>query len=120
MGYSKQFYILGDNYNNNNNLKDKNTDISIVNQIHVAVDQAKSAVKNENTINRAKKRKFNQMGGSSGKKKSTKSKKMVVKKKKKKSQTWSEEKQNKTKTNKRGKVKKTKKSGLKSYSSIWM
>ena len=79
---SKDFYILSDKYSNNKDTE-QSTDISIVNPTQAAVDQAKSEVKNQKTINRVKKRKYNQTGGKSGMKSIRSKKKVVVKKDKK-------------------------------------
>ena len=92
VGYSKDFYILNDKYSNNKGTE-QSTDISIVSPTQAAVDQAKSEVKNKKTINRVKKRKYNQTGGNSGKKKSSRTKKKVVVKKIKKNKFYSEEKE---------------------------
>ena len=54
VGYRKDFYILSDKYGDNKNTE-QSTDISIVNPTQAAVDQAKSEVKNQKTINRTKK-----------------------------------------------------------------
>ena len=70
----KDFYVLSDNYSNIKG-REQSKDISIVNPTQAAVDQAKSEVKNEKTINRVEKMKYNQTGGNSGKKKSRQSKK---------------------------------------------
>ena len=48
VGYSKDFYILSDNYSSNK-AREQSTDISIVNPTQAAVDQAKSEVKNGKT-----------------------------------------------------------------------
>ena len=80
VGYRKDFYVLSDKYGDNKNTN-QNRDISIVNPTQAAVDQAKSEVKNQKTINRTKKLNYNQTGGKSGKKKTTRSKKKVVVKK---------------------------------------
>ena len=77
IGYNKDFYVLSDNYSNHKG-REQSTDISIVNPTQAAVDQAKSEVKNEKTINRVKKMKYNQTGGNSGKKKSRQTKKKAV------------------------------------------
>ena len=51
VGYRKDFYVLSDKYGDNKNTN-QNRDISIVNPTQAAVDQAKSEVKNQKTINR--------------------------------------------------------------------
>ena len=79
VGYRKDFYVLSDKYGDNKNTN-QNRDISIVNPTQAAVDQAKSEVKNQKTINRTKKLNYNQTGGKSGKKKTTRSKKSGCKK----------------------------------------
>ena len=118
VGYNKDFYVLSDNYSNIKG-REQSKDISIVNPTQAAVDQAKSEVKNEKTINRVEKMKYNQTGGNSGKKKSRQSKKKAVVKGKKKSKSAQKKKTSRT-NNKKGKIKKTSGRTSKSYSSIWM
>ena len=115
VGYRKDFYVLSDKYGDSKNTN-QNRDISIVNPTQAAVDQAKSEVKNQKTINRTKKLNYNQTGGKSMKKKTTRSKKSGCKKDKKPRST--QKKKNKSsKNNKKGKVRK---SASKSYGSLWM
>ena len=77
MGYSKDFYILSDKYIDNKPAE-QNTDISVVNPTQAAVDQAKSEVKYQKTINRPTIGKYNQTGGKSGKKSQSRLKKVIV------------------------------------------
>ena len=116
VGYSKDFYILSDKYADNKNTN-QSTDISIVNPTQAAVDQAKSEVKNQKTINRSTKGKYNQTGGKSGKKKSSKTKKKVVVNKDKRKRSTQKKRKKSSKKNKKGK---DRKSASKSYRSIWM
>ena len=74
VGYRKDFYTLSNKYGDSKNTN-QTGDISIVNPTQAAVDQAKSEVKNQKTINRTKKLNYNQTGGKSVKKKTTRSKK---------------------------------------------
>ena len=119
VGYRKDFYVLSNKYGDKKE-REQSTDISIVNPTQVAVDQAKSEVKNQNTINRTKKLNYNQTGGKSGKKKSSssKTKKKVVVKKKDKKPRSSLKKINKSSK----KIKKGKVTGVtsKNYGSLWM
>ena len=116
VGYRKDFYTLSDKYGDSKNTN-HNRDILIVNPTQAAVDQAKSEVKNQKTINRTKKLNYNQTGGKSVKKKTTRSKKKVVVKKDKKPRSTQKKKNKSSKNNKKGKVRK---SASKSYGSLWM
>ena len=119
VGYRKDFYVLNDKYGDKKE-REQSTDISIVNPTQAAVDQAKSEVKNQNTINRTKKLNYNQTGGKSRKKKSivSKTKKKVVVKKKNKKPRSSLKKKNKSSK----KIKKGRVTGVasKNYGSLWM
>ena len=116
VGYRKDFYTLSNKYGDSKNTN-QTGDISIVNPTQAAVDQAKSEVKNQKTINRTKKLNYNQTGGKSVKKKTTRSKKKVVLKKDKKPRSSQKKKNKSSKNNKKGKVRK---SASKSYGSLWM
>ena len=116
VGYKKDFYTLSNKYGDSKNTN-QTGDISIVNPTQAAVDQAKSEVKNQKTINRTKKLNYNQTGGKSVKKKTTRSKKKVVLKKDKKPRPSQKKKNKSSKNNKKGKVRK---SASKSYGSLWM
>ena len=116
VGYRKDFYTLSNKYGDSKNTN-QTGDISIVNPTQAAVDQAKSEVKNQKTINRTKKLNYNQTGGKSVKKKTTRSKKKVVLKKDKKPRPSQKKKNKSSKNNKKGKVRK---SASKSYGSLWM
>ena len=116
VGYRKDFYTLSNKYGDSKNTN-QSGDISIVNPTQAAVDQAKSEVKNQKTINRTKKLNYNQTGGKSVKKKTTRSKKKVVLKKDKKPRPSQKKKNKSSKNNKKGKVRK---SASKSYGSLWM
>ena len=116
VGYRKDFYTLSNKYGDSKNTN-QTGDISIVNPTQAAVDQAKSEVKNQKTINRTKKLNYNQTGGKSVKKKTTRSKKKVVLKKDKKPRPSQKKKNKSSKNNKKGKVRKT---ASKSYGSLWM
>ena len=116
VGYKKDFYTLSNKYGDSKNTN-QTGDISIVNPTQAAVDQAKSEVKNQKTINRTKKLNYNQTGGKSVKKKTTRSKKKVVLKKDKKPRSSQKKKNKSSKNNKKGKVRK---SASKSYGSLWM
>ena len=123
MDYHKKFYIL----ENDQNLENKNgegaktgIDISVVSPTQAAVEQARSEVKQEKTINKSKKRKYNQFGGdmssiknkSKKRRKNNKTQKTVLK-----SQKGKKKKVVKiTKTRKNSK----KKNIIPGYSSLWM
>ena len=84
VGYRKGFYIL-DKVETpiNKQMADAVVDISVVTPTQVAVEQAKSELEQEKTINKAKKRKYNQSGGSIKRVKKKDKKKSKIKKQKK-------------------------------------
>ena len=61
--YQKKFYVLDNSPNISNETKDKNLDVTVVTPTQQAVEQAKNEVRQELSINRAKKRKIDQTGG---------------------------------------------------------
>ena len=61
VGYSKGFFILDKvETPKNKEMEDAEIDISVVSPTQAAVKQAKSELEQEKTINKARKRKYNQ------------------------------------------------------------
>ena len=118
--YQKKFYVLENRKDTSNDIKDKNLDVTIVTPTQHAVEQAKNEVRHELSINRAKKRKIDQIGGRGDVNKNTKKKKKSSNKKDKKVVII----RRKGKTE-QGKVKKKPKNSSKSkvsrsFREIWM
>ena len=121
VGHKKNFHILDSNKSDLIKKSDS-MDVSVVSPTQAAVEQARSELKDEKSINRGKKRKCNQVGGRNDKERNkinSKYKKKVVHKSAEiKSKKKNLKRKAENKNNKKGK--KVGKNSLKSYKAIWM